>query len=111
MLALLPDNGIVINTARGEIIDQEALFAELKSGRLRAGLDVLSDGDSVPADHESRQWPNLIMTCHDVASGGWPARPDALGAMEKNALANLELFIKGEPLKFIMDENRFNLST
>lgn len=111
MLAMLPDNGIVINTARGDIIDQEALFAELKTGRLRAGLDVLNDGDSVPADHESRQWPNLIMSCHDVSSARWPQRPNALSPMEIIALANLERFLKGEPLKFIMDERRFSLST
>ena len=39
MLARLPEHGIIINAARGAIIDQPALFAELKKGRLRAGLD------------------------------------------------------------------------
>ncbi|MBT3275276.1 MAG: hypothetical protein HN368_19130, partial [Spirochaetales bacterium] len=40
LLAMLPRHGVVINTARGAIIDQDALFSELESGRLRAGLDV-----------------------------------------------------------------------
>lgn len=48
LLARLPDGGIVINTARGAIIEQDALFAELLAGRLRAGLDVL-EPDGLPA--------------------------------------------------------------
>lgn len=111
LLAMLPDNGIVINTARGDIIDQDALFAELKSGRLRAGLDVLAGNDSLPAEHEARKWPNLMLTCHDVASASWPPRPGALSVAEINALDNLNRFIEGKPLNFIMDEQRFNLST
>ncbi|MEI8352342.1 MAG: NAD(P)-dependent oxidoreductase [bacterium] len=46
LLALLPRHGILINTARGDIVDQAALFRELESGRLRAGLVVL---DLLPA--------------------------------------------------------------
>ncbi|MBM4149879.1 MAG: hypothetical protein FJ224_12685, partial [Lentisphaerae bacterium] len=71
LLRRLPLHGVVINTARGGIVDQEALFAELASGRLRAGLDVL-DPDALPEGHPARCWENCILTCHHVAQG-WPA--------------------------------------
>lgn len=111
LLAKLPDHGVVINVARGEIIDQEALFAELKSGRLRAGLDVLDNGDSLPPDHEARQWPNLLLTCHDINSALWPNRPGQMSEADEIALENLQNFIAGKPLNFEMDEKRYNLST
>jgi len=111
LLAKLPDHGLVINAARGAIIDQDALFAELKTGRLRAGLDVLADGDSIPADHEARTWPNLVLSCHDINSAHWPPRPRQLGYSDKVALANLKRFLAGEPLRFTMDERRYLLST
>jgi len=111
LLARLPDNGIVINIARGEIIEQEALFAELKSGRLRAGLDVLAAGDAVPQDHEARAWPNLLMTCHDINSSLWPERPPQLSEADRIAVSNLKCFLSGKPLKFKIDERRYNLST
>lgn len=111
LLARLPDHGVIVNAARGAIIDQEALFAELKSGRLRAGLDVLDHGDAIPADHEARLWPNLVLTCHDVNSALWPPRPPQLGEADKIALANLQRFIAGQPLLFQMDEKRYALST
>jgi phosphoglycerate dehydrogenase-like enzyme len=110
-LAKLPDHGIIINAARGEIIDQEALFAELKSGRLRAGLDVLVGDNYLPAGHEAHRWPNLILTCHDIASAYWPVRPPQLSDADRIALENLQNFIAGKPLKFRMDEARYNLST
>lgn len=111
LLARLPDHGVIINAARGGIIDQDALFAELKSGRLRAGLDVLHPHDSVPPEHESRQWPNLLMTCHTIAHGEWPPRPARLSDADQIALDNLRRFIAGEPLRFRMDERRYQLST
>jgi len=110
-LAKLPDHGIVINCARGGIIDQDALFAEVKAGRLRAGLDVLADGDHVPANHEARQWPNLVLTCHTINAGHWPQRPPQLGDAERNALDNLQRFLNGDELKFVMNEKRYLLST
>lgn len=111
LLAKLPDHAVIINAARGGIIDQDALFAELASGRLRAGLDVLDHGDCVPADHPSRQWPNLVLTCHDVTSAHWPDRSSLLSDMDRNALDNLRRFIAGEPLRFVMNERRYLLST
>ena len=110
-LAMLPDGAIIINAARGEIIDQEALFAELRSGRLRAGLDVLVDDDYLPEGHEAHTWPNLLITCHDINSAHWPKRPPQLGYGDHVALDNLKRFIADEPLQFVMDEARYLLSS
>jgi phosphoglycerate dehydrogenase-like enzyme len=111
LLALLPDHGIVINTARGAIVDQEALFDELRNGRLRAGLDVLWP-DNLPGDHEARQWENLIWTCHRIKGSAWPDEGLA-GILRpyRNSLENLEAFVKGQPLKWIIDEKRYESMT
>src|ERR1035437_9139050 len=69
LLKLLPDHAILINTARGDIIDQEALFADPSAGRRRAGLDVRAGDDQLPPDHPARHWPNLILTAHQVCGG------------------------------------------
>ncbi len=106
-LAMLPDHGIIINTARGEIIDQDALLAELKTGRLRAGLDVMVADNYLPEGHEAHAWPNLLITCHDINSAHWPVRAPHLGYGDKIALDNLKRFIAGEPLRFVMDETRY----
>jgi len=113
LLALLPDHGIIINTARGGIIDQEALFAELETGRLRAGLDVLAGNDMLPSDHPALRWPNLILTSHAVGANLWPVQledPDApLIPLHDICLENLRRFAAGEPLQFIIDEKRYLL--
>jgi len=111
LLAKLPDHGIIVNAARGEIIDQDALLAELKSGRLRAGLDVLVGDNYLPQGHEAHTWPNLLITCHDINSAHWPERPRQLSYGDKVALDNLKRFIAGEPLRFVMDEKRYELSS
>jgi phosphoglycerate dehydrogenase-like enzyme/sugar phosphate isomerase/epimerase len=111
LLAKLPDHAIIVNAARGEIIDQDALFAELKSGRLRAGLDVLVGDNYLEEGNEAHTWPNLLITCHDINSASWPKRPPQLGYGDKVALDNLKRFIAGEPLKFVMDEARYKLSS
>jgi len=110
-LAKLPDNGIVINTARGGIIDQNALFAELHTGRLRAGLDVLDGNDSLPMNDPARHYPNLILSCHQIAKIYWPDRGPGLSNSQKISLDNIRRFMSGEPLKFIMDKIRYERST
>lgn len=111
LLALLPENGIVVNTARGGIIDQDALFAELESGRLRAGLDVLDQDDSLPSNHPARHWPNLIWTSHQATYDDWPPRENALTDMHQVVLDNLRRFLSGQPLLFRIDETRYVRST
>ena len=113
LLALLPDHGIIVNTARGDIIDQDALFAELESGRLRAGLDVLAAPENLPPDHPARTWQNLIWTCHDITRE-WPddgAHGEQLHPMHVICLDNLKRFRDGRPLRYVMDKEQFERST
>jgi phosphoglycerate dehydrogenase-like enzyme len=62
-LALMPDNALLINVGRGGVVDTDALLAELNSGRLRAGLDVV-DPEPLPADHPLWDAKNCIIMPH-----------------------------------------------
>ena len=61
-LALLRDGTCLVNTARGAIVDEQALVEELLTGRIRAGLDVFTDEPNVPP--ELRRLPNVVLTPH-----------------------------------------------
>jgi glyoxylate reductase len=61
-LGLLHDGACLVNTARGEIVDEEPLVAELVSGRIRAGLDVFAHEPNVPEPLLSL--PNVVLTPH-----------------------------------------------
>ena len=71
-LALLPENAIIVNIARGRIIDEEALYNELDSGRLRAGLDVWYEYPQTeenrtnqrPSRFDFGKLDNVVMTPH-----------------------------------------------
>jgi glyoxylate reductase len=90
-LALLRDGACVVNTSRGEIVDEPALVAELVSGRLRAGLDVFAHEPHVPEELLSR--PDVVHTPH-LGSGTRQTRE----AMTRLAVDNLLAFERGEPL-------------
>jgi lactate dehydrogenase-like 2-hydroxyacid dehydrogenase len=62
LLSFLRDGACLVNTARGEIVDEDALVAELVSGRIRAGLDVFAHEPDVPA--ELLGLPNVVLTPH-----------------------------------------------
>jgi glyoxylate reductase len=61
-LALIRDGACLVNTARGEIVDEPALVRELVSGRIRAGLDVFAHEPHVPP--ELLELPNVVLTPH-----------------------------------------------
>lgn len=111
LLSLLPDGGVIINTARGKIIDQDALLAELESGRLRAGLDVMYPTDWPDEDAPIRQLKNVILTGHFVSGNNWGINPDELDFTSLNCLENLKRFGEGKPLKFVMDYERYSRTT
>jgi glyoxylate reductase len=91
-LALLHDGACFVNTARGEIVDEAALVAELVSGRLRAGLDVFAREPHVP--EELLALPNVVLTPH-LGSGTRQTRE----AMTQIVVDNVLAFRRGDPLK------------
>lgn len=90
-LARMQDGAMLINTARGAIVDEAALIAEVRSGRLRAGLDVFTAEPHVPA--ELRALENVVLLPH-LGS----ATNDTRQAMWNLAWANLLRGVAGEPL-------------
>lgn len=75
VLAALPDDALVVNVARGKVVDTDALLAETSSGRLRAALDV-TDPEPLPADHPLWQVENVLVSPHvgGASSAFWPRR-------------------------------------
>jgi phosphoglycerate dehydrogenase-like enzyme len=65
-LALLPDGAGLVNTARSWLVDEDALLAEVRGGRIDAALDVF-DAEPLPAGHPFRQLPNVLLTPHQAA--------------------------------------------
>lgn len=64
-LAAMPTGALLVNAARGPIIDTDALVAELQTGRLRAALDV-TDPEPLPRDHPLWTCPGVIISPHSA---------------------------------------------
>ena len=90
-LARMPDGSTLINTARGSLVDHDALVAELRTGRLRAVLDV-TDPEPLPGDHELLRLPNAFVTPHLAGSQG-----TELTRMAELVLEEIRRFGAGEP--------------
>ena len=89
-LALLPEGAIVVNTARGDIVDDDALIGALASGRLAAaGLDVFKGEPKI--DPRYRGLDNVFLLPH-IGS----ATPGTRSAMAHKCIDNLAQFFRGE---------------
>jgi D-3-phosphoglycerate dehydrogenase len=66
-LALMRDGAVLVNTGRGEVVDEAALLAELEARRLWAALDVFGT-EPLPAGHPLRGAPQTVLTPHTGAS-------------------------------------------
>ena len=78
-LGSMVDGTILINVARGGLIDLESLLVELRNKRITAALDVTDPLEPLPRDHELRRLSNVVLTPH-IAAGGIEMRRE-IGAL------------------------------
>jgi len=95
-LAALPMGALVVNVARGAVLDTEALVPELESGRLRAALDV-TDPEPLPMDHPLWTAPNTLITPH---MGGNTTAADSRFAVLVER--QIDHWLAGEPLENVV---------
>ena len=93
-LSRLKRGALLVNVARGEVVDEGAMIEALRSGALGgAGLDVFEQ-EPLPADSPLWSMPNVIVTPH--SSGTNPGNSDRASAI---FLENLGRYLRGEPLR------------
>ena len=91
MFSLLPPGAVFVNTARGSLVDEDALVAALSSGRLRAaGLDVFRNEPAY--DLRLRDLPNAFLMPHMGS-----ATDETRDAMGYTALDNIAAVLNGNP--------------
>ncbi|MER5499738.1 MULTISPECIES: 2-hydroxyacid dehydrogenase [unclassified Streptomyces] len=95
-LAAMRDGALLVNVARGGVVDTAALLAELESGRLHAALDV-TDPEPLPAGHPLWHAPHVLITPHVGGS------TSAFLPRAKRLMAGqLNRFAAGEPLRNVV---------
>jgi phosphoglycerate dehydrogenase-like enzyme len=99
-LAAMPDGALLVNAARGVIVDTDALVAELSRGRLRAALDV-TEPEPLPAGHPLWTLANCIVTPH---IGNTPEM--GLPLIAERVRENTARFVAGEELIGLVDVAR-----
>jgi phosphoglycerate dehydrogenase-like enzyme len=98
-LARMKDGAVLVNAARGGVVDTDALILELKSGRLRAALDVTAP-EPLPEDHPLWSAPGVLITPH--VAGSTPASGRRMLRLIK---AQLSRYLAGEQLINVITES------
>lgn len=91
-LSLMRDGAVLINTARGSLVDSQALLDHCRSGRIEAVLDV-TDPEPLPGDHPLLKLPNVFVTPHIAGAQG-----TEIAMLGGYAVAEARRFFTGEPL-------------
>ena len=90
-LRAMKDGAVLINTARGSLVDETALIAELRTGRIEAVLDV-TDPEPPPPDSPLWALPNLTLTPHIAGATG-----SEVARLMESAIAEIEALAAGRP--------------
>ncbi len=98
-LRAMKPTAVLVNVARGRLVDEDALVEALRTGEIRgAALDVFQE-EPLPADHPFWTLPNVLLTPHvsAVTRHFWRRETDLI-------LENLRRFFAGEPLRNVVDK-------
>ena len=98
-LAAMKSDAVLVNIARGAVVDQDALVEALKANRIHAAFLDVTTPEPLPADHELWSLPNAHVTMH--LSGR--AQDKMFIRSVERFLVNLERYRVGEPLDPVMD--------
>ena len=93
-LAMLPDGAVIINIARGGLVDLAALTHDVRRKRLHCALDVTDPDEPLPLKHPLRNLPGAILTPHIAGSSRQVRQEIAATVMD-----DLENFFRGKPVK------------
>lgn len=96
-LAAMKDGALLVNVARGQVVDTDALVAETQSGRLQAALDV-TDPEPLPADHPLWRSPNVLISPH-VGGASTAFRPRAVALLR----AQLTAYAAARPVDHVVN--------
>ena len=113
LLELLPQGGILVNTARGDIVDEAALGELVRAGKLLCALDVI---------HNEAKWdwagspvaasPGAVLTRHGISGGkGYPPGQAPRPRLPEYAVFNLAAYRQGRPLRNLITAEIYDLKT
>ncbi len=105
ILAGMKDGAVLVNTARGAIIDTEALVEKLEEGTIWAALDVFEQ-EPLPADSPLRGMRNVLLLPHQAGP-----TPDWQPRMGRHALENLSRYVAGEDVTDVVTVQKYDLIT
>jgi len=96
LLAALPPRAVFVNPGRGSIVDEQALAAALREGRLAGAVLDVFEQEPLPADHVFWRTPNVVITSHTAALS-FP--PDIAPIF----IDNYRRYVAGQPLRYRVD--------
>ena len=97
LLAMMPDGALLVNTARGSVVDEQALADELLTGRIHAVLDVFEE-EPLPADSRLRGLDNVILIPHLAGPTG-----DRFELVSLALIEDMKRMLNGEPLEHTIE--------
>lgn len=105
VLSLLPQDAVFVNVGRGAVVDEKALVALAKQGRIRLALDVVTQ-EPLPADSPLFRVPNALLSPH-IAGPTWNVLP----LCGEFAMANLRRYLAGEPVEGLVTLEAYDRAT
>ncbi|MFP4052895.1 MAG: NAD(P)-dependent oxidoreductase [Phycisphaerae bacterium] len=111
LMLRLPQGGVLINTARGPIVDEEAAAELAGEGRIIVGADVICDEGDWPSSPLAKV-PNTALTHHVVGPGkGYTPGREPIRPLPEYVTENLQRYLDGRDLTYTISPEQYDLKT